>query len=195
MKCERLKSEINQEIEGPLLLSPHLFSDERGFFYESWNQITFNSSLQESCQQSVSFVQDNHSRSRRGVLRGLHYQLPPYPQAKLVRCIVGEIYDVAVDLRRGSSTFGQWVGAHLSATNHNQLWIPVGFAHGFLTISEHAEVLYKTTEYWNSDYERSIRWDDPDLSISWPSLPDFGKPFLSEKDKNSPFLKDQQCLF
>jgi dTDP-4-dehydrorhamnose 3,5-epimerase len=134
-------------------------------------------------------VQDNHSRSRHGVLRGLHYQLPPHPQGKLVRCVLGEIFDVAVDLRRSSATFGQWVGAHLSASNHQQLWVPAGFAHGFVTLSEHAEVLYKTTDFWSRDCERAIRWDDPELAIVWPLSPLAGvSPLLSEKDAAAPVL-------
>jgi dTDP-4-dehydrorhamnose 3,5-epimerase len=141
-------------------------------------------------------VQDNHSRSSCGVLRGLHYQLPPHPQGKLVRCVVGAIFDVAVDLRRSSSTFGQWVGAHLSAENHQQLWVPAGFAHGFLTLSEQAEVLYKTTDFWSRDCERAIRWDDPEVAIAWPleallaGMPALEVPQLSAKDAVAPLLAE-----
>jgi dTDP-4-dehydrorhamnose 3,5-epimerase len=126
------------------------------------------------------------------VLRGLHYQLPPHPQGKLVRCVLGEIFDVAVDIRRGSHTFGQWVGARLSATNHQQLWVPTGFAHGFLTLSEHAEVLYKTTDFWSPDCERAIRWDDPQLAIAWPELSGeaLDAPCLSNKDAQAARLSD-----
>jgi len=127
------------------------------------------------------------------VLRGLHYQLPPHPQGKLVRCVLGEIFDVAVDIRRGSATFGQWVGARLSAANHQPLWVPAGFAHGFLTLSEHAEVLYKTTDFWSRDCERAIRWDDPQLAIDWPPLEAAAAPsapLLSEKDALAPLLAD-----
>ena len=132
------------------------------------------------------------------MLRGLHYQLPPHPQGKLVRCVVGEIFDVAVDLRRSSATFGQWVGAHLSAANHQQLWVPAGFGHGFLTLSEHAEVLYKTTDFWSRDCEQAVRWDDPDLAIAWPALEGAdaaASPRLSAKDAEAPLLKDQPCVF
>jgi dTDP-4-dehydrorhamnose 3,5-epimerase len=137
----------------------------------------------------TSFSQDNHSRSSRGVLRGLHYQLEPEPQGKLVRCPVGAIFDVAVDLRRSSPTFGQWVGAELSADNHRQLWVPVGFAHGFLTLSESAEVLYKASGFWSKTCERSLRWNDPELAIAWP-LDRLGglEPLLAEKDAAAPSL-------
>jgi dTDP-4-dehydrorhamnose 3,5-epimerase len=167
-----------------LLLTPRLFGDDRGFFFESWNQRTF-----ESLAGPGAFVQDNHSRSAKGVLRGLHYQLPPNPQGKLVRCVLGEIFDVAVDLRRSSPTFSHWVGARLSATNHQQLWVPAGFAHGFLTLSDQAEVLYKTSDYWSKECERAIRWDDPELAIGWP-LAALGAstPQLSEKDGFAPLL-------
>jgi len=131
-------------------------------------------------------VQDNHSRSRQGVLRGLHWQLPPHPQGKLVRCVVGEILDVAVDLRRSSATFGQWAGARLSAENHQQLWIPAGFAHGFVTLSDQAEVLYKTTDVWNRESERALRWDDPQMAIAWP----LAQPILSDKDGVAPLLAE-----
>ena len=175
----------------PLLLTPRLFGDDRGFFFESWNQRSFAAALGLPPEQAPSFVQDNHSRSSRGVLRGLHYQLPPHPQGKLVRCVGGEIFDVAVDVRRSSSTFGQWVGAHLSAENHQQLWVPVGFAHGFLTLSEQAEVLYKTTDFWSKDCERAIRWDDPRLQVAWP-LQRLGgiEPLQAEKDASAPLLAE-----
>ena len=174
-------------MEGPLLITPQMFGDDRGFFFESWNQRRFD----EAAGSSVCFVQDNHSRSSRGVLRGLHYQLEPEPQGKLVRCPVGEIFDVAVDVRRSSATFGQWVGARLSAESHNQLWVPVGFAHGFLTLSETAEVQYKASGYWSKACERSIRWSDPQLAISWPLEGLFGtEPLLAEKDAAAPTLAE-----
>ena len=185
MIAEQLKTATGPTLEGPLLIRPRVFGDDRGFFFESWNYRSFAAALSSDGQSAPDFVQDNHSRSSQGVLRGLHYQLPPYPQGKLVRCVLGEIFDVAVDLRRGSSTFGLWVGATLSAANHQQLWVPAGFAHGFLTLSEHAEVLYKTTDFWSRDCERAIRWDDPQLAISWPSLT---SPMLSEKDAVAPLL-------
>ena len=193
MQAERLTSPAGVSLSGPLLITPRVFGDERGFFFESWNQRTFAAALEADGQAAPDFVQDNHSRSSQGVLRGLHYQLPPHPQAKLVRCVQGEIFDVAVDLRRGSATFGQWVGARLSAANHQQLWVPVGFAHGFLTLSEHAEVLYKTTDFWSRDCERAIRWDDPALAIVWPELSHAAasaEPILSEKDAAAPRVAD-----
>ncbi len=164
-----------------LLIEPKVFGDARGFFFESFNQRAFN----EATGLDVHFVQDNHSRSVRHVLRGLHYQLPPYAQGKLVRAVQGEVFDVAVDLRPDSPTSGQWAGAVLSAENKRQMWIPPGFAHGFLVLSEAAEFLYKTTDYYAPEYERSIRWDDPDLAIDWP----LGgvAPLLSGKDAAAPF--------
>ena len=175
----------------PLLITPRVFADDRGFFFESWNQRSFSKALGMPVEQAPTFVQDNHSRSSRGVLRGLHYQLPPHPQGKLVRCIVGEIFDVAVDIRRSSPTFGQWGGARLSAENHQQLWVPEGIAHGFLTLTEHAEVLYKTTNFWSQECERAIRWDDPQVAIAWP-LDSLGgiEPLLAEKDAAAPWLAD-----
>ena len=164
MQVEQLTAASGRVIEGPLLITPQMFGDERGFFFESWNQSHFD----EAVGAPITFSQDNHSRSSRGVLRGLHYQLEPEPQGKLVRCPVGAIFDVAVDLRRSSPTFGQWVGAELSAENQQQLWVPVGFAHGFLTLSEAAEVLYKASGYWSKACERSLRCNDPDLAITWP---------------------------
>ena len=145
------------------LLEPQVFEDERGFLFESFNQARFR----ETVNRSVSFVQDNHSRSTKSVLRGLHYQITR-PQGKLVRVVAGEVYDVAVDLRRSSPTFGKWVSAILTAENKKQLWVPEGFAHGFLTLSNYAETLYKATDYYSSDDERCIAWDDPTLDIAWP---------------------------
>ena len=185
MPIEQLRTASGALMEGPLLITPQVFGDDRGFFYESWNQRRFD----EAVGASVCFLQDNHSRSSRGVLRGLHYQLEPEPQGKLVRCPVGEIFDVAVDVRRSSATFGQWVGARLSAESHNQLWVPVGFAHGFLTLSETAEVQYKASGYWSKACERSIRWSDPQLAIAWP-LEALGgtEPLLADKDAAAPTL-------
>ena len=162
MQVEQLSTASGVVIEGPLLITPQIFGDGRGFFYESWNQRRFD----EAVGCPTTFVQDNHSRSCRGVLRGLHYQLEPEPQGKLVRCPVGVIFDVAVDLRRSSATFGQWVGAELSADNQQQLWVPVGFGHGFLTLSESAEVLYKASGYWSKSCERSLRWNATRISPS-----------------------------
>jgi dTDP-4-dehydrorhamnose 3,5-epimerase len=147
-----------------LLIEPSVYSDDRGFFFESFNQKRF----EEAVGYPVSFLQDNHSQSQQGVLRGLHYQQPPHAQGKLVRVIEGEVFDVAVDIRPNSQQFGQWVGIHLSAENKHQLWIPPGFAHGFLTLSERAQFLYKTTNYYAPSAERIIRWDDASLNIAWP---------------------------
>lgn len=158
-----------------LLIEPKVFGDDRGFFFESFNQQRFN----EATGLDLQFVQDNHSRSARGVLRGLHYQLPPKAQGKLVRVVAGEVFDVAVDIRPDSPTFGQWVGEILSADNKRQLWIPPGLAHGFLVFSESAEFLYKTTDYYAPELERCIRWNDPTLAIAWPFA---GEPVLSAKD-------------
>lgn len=159
-----------------LVLQPKVFSDNRGFFFESFNARTFN----QVTGLNIEFVQDNHSKSQRGVLRGLHYQLPPMAQGKLVRVIQGEVFDVAVDLRRSSPTFGQWVGETLSAENKKQLWIPEGFAHGFATLSETAECLYKTTNFYSVEHERSLLWNDTRLAISWPESN--VSYLLSEKD-------------
>jgi len=188
MRAEQLVGSGGLAVQGPLLLTPQVFGDDRGFFLESWNGQRWQELLADHGQAAVPFVQDNHSRSVRGVLRGLHWQLPPHPQAKLVRCVVGSIFDVAVDLRRGSPSFGQWLGAELSAANHQQLWLPVGFAHGFLTLSEQAEVLYKTTDFWSRSCERALRWDDPALAIGWPQLET--APLLSGKDGIAPLLAE-----
>jgi dTDP-4-dehydrorhamnose 3,5-epimerase len=166
-----------------------LFGDPRGCLFESWNQRRWSSALQAHGQEPVPFVQENHSCSRRGVLRGLHYQLPPHAQAKLVRCIQGEIFDVAVDLRPGSATCGRWIGVVLSAANRQQLWLPAGFAHGFLCLSETAEVLYRATAFWHRASERALRWDDPALAIDWPLARLAGaRPLLSPKDAQAPLL-------
>ena len=186
MKYTKLTNSRGEEIEGPILLTPNVFNDERGYFYESWNEGTFNAIV----GKEVRFAQDNISLSFKGVLRGLHYQLKPEPQGKLVRCSYGSIFDVAVDLRKESKTFGKWVSAVLSSENKKQLWIPVGFAHGFLTISDHAEVSYKATEFWNKDCENSIRWNDKDLKITWPIMKLGLEPIINEKDASAPFLKD-----
>ena len=166
-----------------LLVEPKVFGDDRGFFFESFNQKAFN----EATGLSVNFVQDNHSKSACNVLRGLHYQISQ-PQGKLVRVIAGEVFDVAVDIRRSSPTFGQWVGEFLSADNKRQLWVPPGLAHGFVVLSDSAEFLYKTTDYYAPEFERSIAWNDPTLAIEWPSLS--GAPLLSGKDaKGVSFLQ------
>ena len=158
-----------------MLIEPKVFGDTRGFFFESFNQRAFNDATGTNHQ----FVQDNHSRSTQGVLRGLHFQVSPKAQGKLVRVVRGAVFDVAVDVRKSSPTFGKWVGVELSEDNHRQLWVPPGFAHGFLVLSETAEFLYKTTDYYAPAFERSIRWDDPGLAIAWPL---FNAPQLSAKD-------------
>jgi dTDP-4-dehydrorhamnose 3,5-epimerase len=164
-----------------LLIEPRVFGDDRGFFFESFNQKTFD----EAVGSPITFVQDNHSRSARGVLRGLHYQIRN-PQGKLVRVVAGEVFDVAVDIRRNSPTFGRWVGEILSADNKKQLWVPPGFAHGFLTLSDHAEFLYKTTDYWHQQHERCIAWNDAALAIAWPPLET--TPRVSDKDSQGASL-------
>jgi dTDP-4-dehydrorhamnose 3,5-epimerase len=187
MQVEPLSTASGVPMQGPLLITPQVFGDDRGFFFESWNQRRFD----DAVGTPTTFCQDNHSRSSRGVLRGLHYQLEPEPQGKLVRCTAGAILDVAVDLRRSSATFGQWVGAELSAENQQQLWVPVGFAHGFLTLSETAEVLYKASGFWSKTCERSLRWNDPQLAIAWPlDRLDGDAPLLAEKDAAAPSLAE-----
>ena len=194
MPAETLCTASGQPLSGPLLITPQVFADDRGFFYESWNERQFrevliSAGVPAAEAEVLKFCQDNHSRSSRGVLRGLHFQLPPEPQGKLVRCSVGAIFDVAVDLRRHSPSYGQWVGAELSAKNHQQLWVPVGFAHGFLTLSELAEVQYKASGFWNRDCERSLRWDDPALEIPWPlQRAGVHEPLLAAKDAEAPLL-------
>jgi len=171
-----------------LLIEPKVFRDERGFFFESFNQAEF----EKETNLSPVFVQDNHSRSIKGVLRGLHYQLPPKSQDKLVRVVQGEIFDVVVDIRKSSSTFGKWIGIKLSETNKKQIWIPKGFAHGFLVLSEIAEVIYKTTDYYAPQYESCIRWDDPKLSINW----NFKgvNLLLSTKDKKGELIQNSKVF-
>ena len=178
---------IKTAIPDVLIFEPNVFGDDRGFFLESFNQQQFEAAV----GYPVTFVQDNHSKSSKGVLRGLHYQLPPHAQGKLVRCVAGEVFDVAVDIRKSSPTFGQWVGVHLSAENKRQLWIPEGFAHGFVTLSDTAEFLYKTTNYYAPASEGSILWSDPQLAIAWPIE---GQPNLSGKDQQAALL-NQAILF
>lgn len=175
---------IDSELPGIVLLEPTVYTDARGTFFESFNRRGFETLT----GYPGDFVQDNHSTSTRGVLRGLHYQLRQ-AQGKLVRVVRGEVYDVAVDVRRGSVNFGRWAGVFLSESNLRMRWIPPGFAHGFLVTSESCEFLYKTTDYWAPQHERSIRWDDPALKIEWPLD---GEPILSEKDRNAPLLADAE---
>ena len=170
-------------LDSVLILTPRRFGDERGFFTESYNRRAF----EKATGLDINFVQDNHSRSDRNVLRGLHYQLSPNAQGKLVRVVTGEIFDVAVDIRRGSKSFGQWTGVYLSETNGRQLWVPAGFAHGFIVTSDSAEVIYKVDTYYAPESERSIHWDDPDIGIDWPN--GSGSPIVSDKDGAAPRLK------
>ena len=170
-------------LPGVLCIEPEVFEDARGFFLESWNRRTFAAQGID-----VDFVQDNHSRSGKGVLRGLHYQLHE-PQGRLVRVTQGRVFDVVVDVRRSSPHFGQWMGHELSAENRHMLWIPPGFAHGFLVLSDSADFLYKTTAYYAPQWDRGIRWDDPDIGIAWPLE---GAPLLSPKDQAQPLLKDAE---
>jgi dTDP-4-dehydrorhamnose 3,5-epimerase len=173
---------IATEIPEVLIIEPRVFGDDRGFFFESFNNAAWEKKTGVKC----AFVQDNHSRSSKNVLRGLHYQINN-TQGKLVRVTVGEVYDVAVDLRKSSPTFGKWVGVVLSAENKRQLWVPEGFAHGFLVLSDVAEFLYKTTDYWAMEHERSIVWNDPDLGIEWPLQ---GEPQLAKKDAEAKRFRD-----
>lgn len=171
------------EVPEVIIIEPRVFGDERGFFYESFNAKAFA----DATGLDTRFVQDNHSRSAKGVLRGLHYQIE-HAQGKLVRVTAGEVLDIAVDIRRSSPTFGKWVGVKLSAENFRQLWVPPGFAHGFVVLSDYAEFLYKTTDYYTPAAERCIRWDDPDLAIDWEL--DGKQPQMSAKDQNAKYLKE-----
>jgi dTDP-4-dehydrorhamnose 3,5-epimerase len=177
---------IQTEIPDVLIVEPKVFGDDRGFFMESFNLQRW----EELIGLKTIFVQDNHSLSQKGVLRGLHYQVKQ-PQGKLVRCVAGEVFDVAVDIRKSSETFGKWVGIYLSAENKRQFWIPEGFAHGFLVLSESAEFLYKTTDYYAPEHECCIRWDDPDLAVAWPLN---SSPRLSGKDMAGINFKDAPCF-
>jgi len=173
---------IAATLPGVVIIEPDVFTDARGFFLESFNVRDFG----EHVQAGVEFVQDNHSRSARGVLRGLHYQIE-HPQGKLVRVVEGEVFDVAVDMRKSSPHFGRWAGVKLSAENRRQVWIPPGFAHGFVVLSEFAQSLYKTTDYWHPEHARSVAWNDPDIGIQWPI--DF-EPVLSAQDAGGASLAD-----
>ena len=190
MKYEKIRSNKNEIIDGPLIIIPQRFGDDRGFFMESWNKNNFNKIL----NKEIKFVQDNHSNSKKNVIRGLHYQLPPDDQGKLVRCISGKIFDVIVDLRNSSNTFLSWAGVFLDNQFHKQLWIPSGFAHGFISLIDNSEIIYKTTSFWSKKNERTIRWDDPTLKINWP-IDNNNPPLLSDKDRTSSkienILKDE----
>ena len=173
-------------IAGVLVIEPRVFADARGFFFESFNERAFA----QATGIAAKFVQDNHSRSVKNTVRGLHYQIQQ-PQGKLVRVVAGEIFDVVVDLRRNSPTFGQWAGHHLSAENKNMLWIPAGFAHGFAVLSDYADFLYKTTDYWAPQHERTLLWNDPDLAIAWPLA---GEPILAAKDRAGKRLSEAEVF-
>lgn len=177
---------VQTAIPEVLIIEPKVFGDDRGFFFESFNKQQFQQATGLDCE----FVQDNHSRSSQHVLRGLHYQIKQ-PQGKLVRVVEGEVFDVAVDVRKSSATFGQWVGEHLSAENKKMFWVPPGFAHGFLVLSEAAQFLYKTTDYYAPEHERSIVWNDPQLNISWPVT---AEPLLSDKDKAGALFGDAEVF-
>lgn len=177
---------VRTPIADLLVLEPRVFGDERGFFFESYNERRFQEAI--GAHEPVRFVQDNHSRSAKNVLRGLHYQVRQ-PQGKLVRVVSGEVYDVAVDLRRSSPTFGKWFGAFLSAENKRQMWVPAGFAHGFVVTSESADFLYKTTDFYAPEHERSIAWNDPAIGIEWPMT---NAPVLSEKDSKASLLAEAE---
>ena len=188
MEIETVNSLKGLTIKGPILLKPDVFEDERGFFYESWNQKLFNKAVGEE----VKFLQDNHSSSNVGVLRGLHYQIEPKPQGKLVRCVSGSVFDVAVDIRKTSPTFGEWTGVVLDNLNKTMIWIPVGFAHGFLTLKANSEIVYKCTDYYAPNSEGSIRWSDPTINIKWPLLK---KPIINARDANAPLFKKFKTPF
>ena len=191
MCIKSLSSNKGNILDGVFIIKPRIFEDNRGFFYESWNQVLFNKIVGEE----VKFQQDNHSLSNIGVLRGLHYQVGPKPQGKLVRCVSGSVFDVAVDITKSSPTFGEWTSIVLNGLNKLMIWIPVGFAHGFLSLEDNSEVLYKTSELWSRDIERSIIWNDKEININWP-LKDinFSEPRLSEKDSKAPILKNSDVF-
>ena len=190
MEVINLRTNKNNLLDGVLLIQPKIFSDKRGFFYESWNSDTFNKKITKK-----NFCQDNHSHSYKGVLRGMHYQLNPFAQGKLIRCTKGHIYDVAIDLRKGSPTFKEWIGIELNETNKKLIWIPEGFAHGFLTLSSFADVQYKVTKKWDKDSEKSIMWNDPELNINWPlNVIKKNEPLMSEKDSNGLTISQAEKL-
>ena len=188
MEYFNIKSNKGNLIKGALIIKPRIFHDDRGYFFESWNHSEFNRVI----SREVHFVQDNHSESKLGVVRGLHYQLEPKAQAKLVRCIKGEVFDVLADIRKDSSTYGEWSSIVLNEQNKLQLWIPEGFVHGFISLKDFSEVLYKTNEYWDKDHERSLFWKDTDLNINWPiaNINKKCKIITNYKDSIAPTLKE-----
>ncbi|MBR7718237.1 dTDP-4-dehydrorhamnose 3,5-epimerase [Acinetobacter nosocomialis] len=184
---------IETKIKGLLILEPKVFGDDRGWFMESFNQKAFEEALDERGLDIPQFVQDNHSLSQKGVLRGLHYQLNPYAQGKLVRVVQGKAWDVAVDIRKSSPTFGQWVGIELTGENHKQFWIPAGFAHGFVALEDNTQFLYKTTNYYNKESEGAIVWNDLSIAIDWP-INNIGQVLVSDKDKVASKLEDAKLF-
>ena len=187
MEIENSLNYSPYKIKGLYIITPDIYEDERGFFFESWNMEKFNSIVQEN----INFYQDNHSLSSKGVLRGLHYQIKPFDQGKLVRCIKCEIYDIAVDIRINSSIFAKWCGVYLNEKNKKQLWIPSGFAHGFFTTTDVAEVLYKTTQIWSKEHEKSIIWNDQTINIKWPiNESKIKMPLVNEKDSKAKTLSE-----
>ena len=188
MQYFNVNSSKGNLIKGPLIIKPKIFLDNRGYFFESWNHSEFNKII----SKEVTFVQDNHSESKLGVLRGLHYQLNPKAQAKLVRCTRGEIFDVLVDIRKDSDTYGEWSGVVLNEENKLQFWIPEGFAHGFISLKDSSDVQYKTNEYWDKDHERSLSWKDDEINIDWPISDRNGKfkIIINDKDENAPELNE-----
>ena len=188
MEYLNVSSNNGNVIKGPLIIKPKIFFDERGYFFESWNHSEFNQII----SREVNFVQDNHSESKYGVLRGLHYQLSPKAQAKLVRCTKGEVFDVIVDLRKDSNTYGEWSSVHLNEQNKLQFWIPEGFVHGFISLKDFSEVQYKTNSYWDETFERSLSWKDADIKINWPlaNSDKRWKIILNYKDSIAPTLKE-----
>lgn len=184
---------IETKIKDLLIFEPRVFADDRGWFMESFNQQVFEKALADRGLDIPQFVQDNHSFSKKGVLRGLHYQLNPHAQGKLVRVVQGRAWDVAVDIRKDSETFGQWVGVELSGENYKQFWIPAGFAHGFIALEDNTQFLYKTTDYYSKECERSIVWNDPDIAIEWPVIGTTSF-ILTEKDNVAPSLNDSEVF-
>ena len=178
------------KIDGPLIIEPKIFEDQRGFFFESWNKKDLDSIFLEKNKQPPVFVQDNHSKSAKGILRGLHIQIGPFSQGKLIRCISGKIFDVAIDMRLDSETFCKWTSVILTAENKSIFWIPDGFAHGFLSLKDNSQIVYKATNYWDKESELSLRWDDPLLSIDWPTKDLSSDVILSEKDKKGVLISN-----
>ena len=190
MEYLNVRSNQNNLIKGPLIIKPKIFSDNRGYFFESWNYIEFNKII----SRQVNFVQDNHSKSKYGVLRGLHYQLEPKAQAKLVRCTRGEVFDVLADIRKDSDTYGEWSSIILNEQNKLQFWIPEGFVHGFISLKDFSEVQYKTNAYWDKNLERSLLWKDPDLNIDWPlvNINQNNNIIINDKDAVAPTLRETE---